>query len=51
MNGNLICGKANRDKLGNVINEFYATKEEVGDISTALDNIIAIDNALMGVSE
>ena len=47
----IVCGKANRDKLGNVINEYYATKEEVGDISTALDGIIAIQNNLLGVSE
>ena len=26
----------------------YATKEEVGDIETALDNIIAIQNGLIG---
>ncbi len=51
INGNIVCGKANRDKLGNVINEYYATKEEVGDISTALDNIIAIQNTLLGVSK
>lgn len=29
----------------------YATKEEVGNISTALDNIIAIQNNLLGVSK
>lgn len=51
LNGNIICGKANRDKLGNVINEFYATKEEVGDIPTALDGIIAIQNNILGVSK
>ena len=51
LNGNIICGKANRDKLGNVINEFYATKEEVGDIPTALDGIIAIQNKILEVSE
>ena len=49
--GHLVCRQANRDKLGNVIHEFYATKEEVGDISTALDNIIAIQNNLLGVSK
>lgn len=51
MNGNIVCGKANRDSLGNVINETYATKAEVGDIETALDGIIAIQNTLLGVSE
>lgn len=51
INGDIICGKANRDNLGNIINEYYATKEEVGDISTALDNIIAIQNNLLGVSK
>ena len=49
--GHLVCRQANRDKLGNVIHEHYATKEEVGEISTALDGIIAIQNNLLGVSE
>ena len=51
IDGTIVCGKANRDKLGNVINEYYATKGEIGDISTALDGIIAIQNNLLGVSE
>lgn len=42
---------AHSDGNGNDIGTTYATKEEVGDISTALDNIIAIDNALLGVNE
>jgi hypothetical protein len=36
------------DALGNCIHNTYATKEEVGNIETALDNIIAIQNQLIG---
>lgn len=53
--GEIIAGKAGYDVLDNMIHTTYATKEEVatevGDISTALDAIIAIDNKLLGVSE
>ena len=39
------------DADGNFINEHYATKEEVGNIETALDAIIALQNSYSGVSE
>lgn len=47
--GNSDC--ADKDFYGNYIHLTYATKEEVGNIETALDGIIAIQNQLMGVSE
>ena len=37
-----------RDYLGNLIPEHYATKKEVGNIETALNNIIALQNSLIG---
>lgn len=40
-----------KDNLGNPIHETYATKAEIGDVETALDGIIIIQNQLMGVSE
>lgn len=40
--------KAETDWNNNVIHTTYATKAEVGDIETALDNIIAIQNTLIG---
>lgn len=40
--------RADMDSQGNVINEHYATKAEIGNIETALDNIIAIQNSLIG---
>lgn len=39
---------AMRDIKGNDIVNTYATKEELGDIETALDNIIEIQNSLIG---
>ncbi len=36
------------DGSGNNIEQTYATKDEVGNIETALDNIIAIQNSLIG---
>lgn len=42
---------ANKDQKGNIIHETYSTKEEVGNIDSALEAIIAIQNQLMGVSE
>ena len=39
------------DALGNIIHDTYATKQDIGDIETALDNIIAIQNELLGVNE
>ena len=39
------------DALGNIIHNTYATKQDIGDIETALDNIIAIQNELLGVNE
>ena len=39
---------ADRDGAGNIIIDTYATKKEVGDIETALDNIITIQNTLIG---
>ena len=39
---------ANRDRERRDIVETYATKEEVGNIETALDGVIAIQNALIG---
>lgn len=43
-----IAYKADADGFGNLIHTTYATKAEVGDIETALDGIIAIQNTLMG---
>jgi hypothetical protein len=40
--------KSYKDIAGNVIHETYATKKEVGNIETALDNIISIQNQLIG---
>ena len=40
--------KAYYDALGRGIHNTYATKDEVGNIETALDNIIAIQNQLIG---
>ena len=45
-NFNVEC--ATKDGLGRYIVSTYATKEEVGNIETALDNIIAIQNQLIG---
>ena len=46
------AGRAERDYSGNKITDTYATKEEftasVGNIETALDRIIAIQNELIG---
>lgn len=39
---------AYRDMFNNPIHETYATKGEVGDINTALDSILAIQNSLIG---
>lgn len=39
------------DDEGNFFTEHYATKEEVGNIETALDGIIALQNSYLGVSE
>ena len=39
------------DSSGNTFEEHYATKEEVGNIETALDAIIALQNSYSGVSE
>ena len=39
---------AYRDMFNNPIHETYATKGEVGDINTALDSILAIQNTLIG---
>lgn len=39
------------DADGNEIKGLYATSEDIGNIETALDSIIAIQNNLMGVSE
>ena len=36
------------DSSGRLIEETYATKEEVGNIETALDNIILLQNSLIG---
>lgn len=43
-----IADAAERDSYGNVIHETYATKEEVGDIGSALDAIIAIQESYIG---
>ena len=43
-----ISREAECDKEGNFIHETYATKKEVGNIETALDGIIAIQNQLIG---
>ena len=42
------CESAICDHKGNIIADTFATKEEVGDIETALDSIIAIQNELIG---
>lgn len=39
---------ATKDGLGRYIVSTYATKEEVGNIETALDNIISLQNSLIG---
>ena len=39
---------ATGDGSGNIITSTYATKAEVGNIETALDGIIAIQNTLIG---
>ena len=43
-----LAKRAERDANYNVITDTYATKAEVGDIETALDSIIAIQNGLIG---
>ena len=43
-----LANVAKYDDEGNYIPDTYATKKEVGDIETALDNIIAIQNSLIG---
>ena len=40
--------RAVEDAQSNVIHETYATKEDVGNIETALDNIIALQENLIG---
>lgn len=40
--------RATMDDKYNLITETYATKAEVGDIETALDSIISIQNELIG---
>ena len=42
------AAKAETDWNNNVIHTTYATKAEIGDIETALDGIIAIQNTLIG---
>lgn len=49
--GNRVAKKAQCDSDGNQIITTYATKEEVGNIENALDAIIDIQNALLGVNE
>ena len=44
-----LAGKAEADVNGNFIDEHYATKEEVGNIETALDNIIAEQEAIIAI--
>ena len=44
----IVVDASAKDGLGNFIVDTYATKKEIGDIETALDNIIAIQNMLMG---
>ena len=43
-----LAERATADVAGNDIMDTYATKAEVGNIETALDGIIAIQNALIG---
>ena len=53
LDGRTTVSKASSDSLGNNIVLHYATKEEVttqiGDIETALDGIITIQNGILGV--
>lgn len=50
--GNCDCADfseiANKDQKGNIIHETYSTKAEVGNIEAALDEIILIQNELIG---
>lgn len=39
------------DEEGNIFSEYYATKEEVGNIETSLDKIIEIQNTLIDASD
>lgn len=44
----LAADSAYADAYGNIIHKTYAKKEELGDIETALDSIIAMQNELIG---